>query len=149
MSLGKSTYADCFKGTLGKRLLTGCLLQSLQQLTGVNFIFCKLLQAPSSYIPFFLTIKTRLRNPVLPKRRFRQRLHHPSHHKLRKRRIHLPRSLDGRTSRPAQSTPARSNRHVRVSVHRRHHRHSSRNYGSGCSARCHRLCVHLHLLLCQ
>ncbi|KAF2680222.1 general substrate transporter [Lentithecium fluviatile CBS 122367] len=39
MSLGKSTYSDCFKGTLGKRLLTGCLLQALQQLTGVNFIF--------------------------------------------------------------------------------------------------------------
>ncbi|RDI80355.1 hypothetical protein Vi05172_g9707 [Venturia inaequalis] len=39
LSLGKSTYADCFKGTLGKRLATGCLLQSLQQLTGVNFIF--------------------------------------------------------------------------------------------------------------
>lgn len=41
MSLGKSSYIECFKGTLGKRLLTGCLLQSLQQLTGVNFIFCK------------------------------------------------------------------------------------------------------------
>jgi len=39
LSLGKSSYADCFKGTVGKRLLTGCLLQSLQQLTGVNFIF--------------------------------------------------------------------------------------------------------------
>ena len=39
MSLGKSTYADCFKGTLGKRLMTGCALQALQQLTGVNFIF--------------------------------------------------------------------------------------------------------------
>ena len=39
MSLGKATYIDCFKGTLGKRLATGCLLQSLQQLTGVNFIF--------------------------------------------------------------------------------------------------------------
>lgn len=39
LSLGKATYLDCFKGTLGKRLATGCLLQSLQQLTGVNFIF--------------------------------------------------------------------------------------------------------------
>jgi len=39
MSLGQSTYVECFKGTLGKRLMTGCLLQALQQLTGVNFIF--------------------------------------------------------------------------------------------------------------
>ncbi|KAL9599706.1 MAG: hypothetical protein Q9219_003694 [cf. Caloplaca sp. 3 TL-2023] len=39
MSLGKSSYIECFKGTIGKRLLTGCLLQALQQLTGVNFIF--------------------------------------------------------------------------------------------------------------
>ncbi|KAL8829268.1 MAG: hypothetical protein Q9191_002114 [Dirinaria sp. TL-2023a] len=44
LSLGQATYLDCCKGTLGKRLLTGCLLQSLQQLTAnfslcVNFIF--------------------------------------------------------------------------------------------------------------
>jgi hypothetical protein len=35
LTLGKATYLDCLKGTIGKRLLTGCLLQGLQQLTGV------------------------------------------------------------------------------------------------------------------
>ncbi|KAI9840555.1 MAG: High-affinity glucose transporter rgt2 [Sclerophora amabilis] len=39
MSLGKASYIDCCRGTLGKRLATGCGLQALQQLTGVNFIF--------------------------------------------------------------------------------------------------------------
>ncbi len=39
LSLGKSSYLDCFKGNLLKRLLTGCCLQALQQLTGINFIF--------------------------------------------------------------------------------------------------------------
>jgi SP family sugar:H+ symporter-like MFS transporter len=39
MSMSKATYADCFRGNIGKRLVTGCLLQGLQQLTGVNFIF--------------------------------------------------------------------------------------------------------------
>lgn len=35
MSLAKATYLDIVKGTVGQRLLTGCLLQGLQQLTGV------------------------------------------------------------------------------------------------------------------
>ena len=39
LSLGSSSFTEIFQGTLGKRLLTGCLLQGLQQLTGVNFIF--------------------------------------------------------------------------------------------------------------
>jgi len=39
LTLGKATYIDCFKGNLGIRLATGCGLQALQQLTGVNFIF--------------------------------------------------------------------------------------------------------------
>ena len=37
-SLGGSSYIDCFRGNVGIRLLTGCLLQGLQQLTGINFI---------------------------------------------------------------------------------------------------------------
>lgn len=39
LSLGTASYADCFKGTMAKRLITGCCLQGLQQLTGINFIF--------------------------------------------------------------------------------------------------------------
>lgn len=31
MTLGQASYLDCFRGNLGKRLATGCLLQSLQQ----------------------------------------------------------------------------------------------------------------------
>ncbi len=36
LSLGKASYIDCFRGRVGKRLMTGCFLQGLQQLTGIN-----------------------------------------------------------------------------------------------------------------
>lgn len=39
MRLGSASYLDLFKGSIGKRLFTGCSLQALQQLSGVNFIF--------------------------------------------------------------------------------------------------------------
>ena len=41
LSLGPSTYKDVFVGSprLGRRILTGCGLQMLQQLCGPNFIF--------------------------------------------------------------------------------------------------------------
>lgn len=40
LALGASTWKEIFCGSphLGRRTLTGCILQSLQQLTGVNFI---------------------------------------------------------------------------------------------------------------
>ncbi|KAJ5265418.1 hypothetical protein N7524_006436 [Penicillium chrysogenum] len=37
-SLGSASYLQCFKGTMGKRTITGIVLQSLQQLVGINFI---------------------------------------------------------------------------------------------------------------
>lgn len=40
LGVGGSPYKRFLhSNTLGKRLTTGCLLQSLQQLTGINFIF--------------------------------------------------------------------------------------------------------------
>jgi len=35
LTLGKSSYIDCFRGRVLKRQLTGCGLQALQQLTGM------------------------------------------------------------------------------------------------------------------
>ncbi|KAI5814579.1 general substrate transporter [Pyronema omphalodes] len=39
ISLGKGTFADCFRSGIRKRLFTGCCIHALQQLTGINFIF--------------------------------------------------------------------------------------------------------------
>ncbi|KAI9371223.1 general substrate transporter [Aspergillus egyptiacus] len=39
LSLGKASYLEIMHGSIGKRLATGCGLQALQQLAGVNFIF--------------------------------------------------------------------------------------------------------------
>jgi SP family sugar:H+ symporter-like MFS transporter len=67
LTLGKATYIDCFKGILGYRLLTGCLLQSLQQLTGVNFIFyygTKFFQNAGFGNPFIISMITSAINVV-------------------------------------------------------------------------------------
>lgn len=37
-SLGSASYIECFRGNMGKRTITGIVLQSLQQLVGINFI---------------------------------------------------------------------------------------------------------------
>jgi len=39
LTLGKATYAECFRGTMWKRTWCGINVQMFQQLTGVNFIF--------------------------------------------------------------------------------------------------------------
>lgn len=45
-SLGTSSYLECFKPPILKRQFTGCALQALQQLTGINFIVSNPLQTP-------------------------------------------------------------------------------------------------------
>jgi len=39
LTLGTATYLDCFRGTNFRRVVHGTVIQALQQLTGVNFIF--------------------------------------------------------------------------------------------------------------
>ncbi|KAK1142081.1 Plasma membrane low glucose sensor [Aspergillus melleus] len=39
MSVGKAGYLEILRGSIGRRLATGCAVQALQQLAGVNFIF--------------------------------------------------------------------------------------------------------------
>ena len=67
MSIGKASYLDCFKGTLGKRTLTGCALQALQQLTGVNFIFyygTQFFKNSGIHNPFVISLITNIVNVV-------------------------------------------------------------------------------------
>lgn len=67
MSIGKASYLDCFKGTLGKRTLTGCALQALQQLTGVNFIFyygTQFFKNSGIHNPFVVALITNIVNVV-------------------------------------------------------------------------------------
>jgi MFS family permease len=54
MSLGKASYLEILRGTLGKRLATGCGVQALQQLAGVNFI-CRSRSDPIRVDPEVLT----------------------------------------------------------------------------------------------
>jgi len=61
LTLGKATYLDCFRGGIGKRLMTGCFLQGLQQLTGINFIFyygTKYFENSGIKNPFVITMIT-------------------------------------------------------------------------------------------
>ncbi|KAJ5114381.1 Major facilitator-type transporter ecdD [Penicillium alfredii] len=39
MRMGKASYLEIVRGSIGRRLATGCAVQALQQLAGVNFIF--------------------------------------------------------------------------------------------------------------
>ncbi|OJD28915.1 high affinity glucose transporter rgt2 [Diplodia corticola] len=67
MSVGTASYLECFKGTLGKRLMTGCFLQALQQLTGVNFIFyygTQYFQNAGFQNPFVISVITNSVNVV-------------------------------------------------------------------------------------
>lgn len=67
LSLGSSSYTEIVKGTIGKRLLTGCMLQSLQQLSGVNFYFyygTTFFQTAGVQNPFTTTLVTNIVNVV-------------------------------------------------------------------------------------
>lgn len=45
-TIGTGSYLDCFRPPILKRQFTGMALQSLQQLTGINFIFVSFSKVP-------------------------------------------------------------------------------------------------------
>ncbi|KAI9812479.1 MAG: Plasma membrane low glucose sensor [Pycnora praestabilis] len=62
-----ATYLDCFRtsNSVRKRLITGCVLQSLQQLVGINFIFyygTRFFQSSGIHNPFVIALITNIVN---------------------------------------------------------------------------------------
>ncbi|KAH8899218.1 regulator of conidiation [Thozetella sp. PMI_491] len=69
LALGRDTYKDIFFGSphLGRRTLTGCGLQMLQQLTGVNFIMyygTTFFNGANISNPFLITLIMQLINTI-------------------------------------------------------------------------------------
>jgi hypothetical protein len=146
LSLGQASYIEILRGTLGKRLATGCGVQALQQLAGVNFI-CK-----SNLLLRFLSRLAKLsssllRHLLLPKLRHPKLLRRHPNHQHYQRLLHIPRSVHGREMGPSSAAALRCGRHVRVSADRGHRRHGRilrrRQQGA------YRLRMYLHLLLRQ
>lgn len=126
LSLGKATYIDCFKGNLGKRLATGCLLQALQQLTGVNFIF---------YVSTVILIRFKLscanigtvRHAILHELGHFELLHRQHDHFCCQRLLYLPWSLHGRDLGSSKSASLRCGGYGSLPIHCRRSRHRSWN----------------------
>ncbi|KAH8925506.1 general substrate transporter [Atractiella rhizophila] len=65
LSLGPSTYAECFRGTMRNRTLIGINVQMFQQFTGINFIFyfgTTYFENAGISAPFLITIATGIVN---------------------------------------------------------------------------------------
>ncbi|KAH1354085.1 hypothetical protein KXW30_008311 [Aspergillus fumigatus] len=65
LSMGTASYLEILRGTIGKRLATGCGIQALQQLAGVNFIFyygTTFFKASGISNPFIITLITNIVN---------------------------------------------------------------------------------------
>ncbi|RHZ72737.1 hypothetical protein CDV55_100765 [Aspergillus turcosus] len=65
LSMGTASYLEILRGSIGKRLATGCGIQALQQLAGVNFIFyygTTFFNASGISNPFIITLITNIVN---------------------------------------------------------------------------------------
>jgi len=163
LSLGTASYADCFKGNLGKRLLTGCLLQALQQCMSLLITCHKQNLAKSFDSSNRRQFHLLLWDLLLRQQRHPESLHRQHHHLNREHPLHDPRPLcrrqirsplrasgwchwHGGDSGQSQARIVLVTRNVSSpsTVHRRNHRHRrwNRQPSRTKSAHCRRLRLH-------
>lgn len=97
LSLGKATYLEILRGSIGKRLATGCAVQALQQLAGVNFI-CTMALTLLFHYPWTYAnkvLRSLLRHHLLPKLRYQELVCDYPNYQHYQCRLNFPWSIHG------------------------------------------------------
>lgn len=148
VSLGKSTYIDCFKGSIGKSRAVWSIIiaLSLADPSSLRQAFVDGLSAASSAAADWCQLHLLLRNILLHQLGYLQQLHCHGHHQRGQCVFDIPRSISGGEMGPSTTAALRCDWDVRVSNdHRLGGNGSPRLHGGQQGS--HRVCLRVHFLL--